>query len=84
MKLVSDMIQFAGPLLLSYLIEFTADTKQNEIIGYFLTFVLLLTSIVQSITANHYLHRMLIVGARVRTCLMGLIYKKVNRNIVIF
>ncbi len=78
LKLVSDIIQFAGPLLLIYLIDFTENKDQDDIIGYFLAFLLLFTSVIQSIASNHYLHRMLIVGARVRTCLMGLIYKKVK------
>lgn len=77
MKLIADLIQFIGPNILNALIAFTINKQQDQIIGYFLAVLLLFTSVVQSILINHYFHRMLIVGARVRTSLMGLIYKKV-------
>ena len=50
--------------------------RQNPLVGYFFTFALLLSSIVQSLIVQHYFHRMFVVGSRIRTSLMGLIYKK--------
>lgn len=77
MKLLADLFQFAGPILLDALIVFINNKNQDPIIGYFLAVLMLFVSIVQSLLTNHYFHRMLVVGARVRTALMGLIYKKV-------
>ena len=58
------------------MIKFTKDKNQRPIIGYFLSFLLLFCSILQTIKLQHYFHRMFIVGARIRTAMMGLIYKK--------
>lgn len=62
--------------ILSSLITFIQDKNENDVVGYLFAFLLLFTSIVQSICLQHYFHRMFIVGARIRTSLMGLIYKK--------
>jgi ATP-binding cassette subfamily C (CFTR/MRP) protein 1 len=62
-------------------------TNENIQVGLFYTILLFLTSFLQSLALHLYFHRMFIVGARVRTAIMNLIYKKVykasNKNRII-
>lgn len=45
--------------------------------GYAYALLLFASSIAQSLTSQHYFYRMALVGIRIRTALMNLIYKKV-------
>nr|QUF59450.1 ATP-binding cassette transporter Abcc1-6 [Brachionus angularis] len=76
MKLIQDGLTFVGPIILDLLIKFTKEKNQNPIVGYFLTGLLFFCSVLQTFLIQHYFHRMFIVGARVRSSLMGLIYRK--------
>ncbi len=58
------------------MIKFTTNKEQDPIVGYFYTGVLFFAIIVENLIGQHYFHRMLIVGARIRTSLSGLVYKK--------
>jgi ATP-binding cassette, subfamily C (CFTR/MRP), member 1 len=66
-------------LIYSALINFTKDKSQPAILGYFYTVLIYVSALIQTVLFNHYAHRMFIVGSRVRTGLMGLIYKKCLR-----
>jgi hypothetical protein len=79
LKLVQDLLGFVGPRILNSLISFTQDPKQREEVGYLFVFLLMFSSIIQSLVVQHYFHRMFIVGGRIRTSLIGLIYKKVDK-----
>jgi hypothetical protein len=79
LKLVQDLLGFVGPRILNSLISFTQDPKQREEVGYLFVFLLMFSSIIQSLVVQHYFHRMFIVGGRIRTSLIGLIYKKVKK-----
>ena len=48
--------------------------------GYFFTGILLLSSIIQTLAIQHYFYQMFTIGARLKTSLMGIIYKKVGDN----
>nr|QUF59451.1 ATP-binding cassette transporter Abcc1-6-2 [Brachionus angularis] len=76
MKLIQDVLTFVGPIILDLLIKFTKEKSQKPIVGYFLTGLLFFCSVLQTFLVQHYFHRMFIVGARVKTSLMGLIYRK--------
>ena len=75
-KLVHDLLLFVSPILLDKLISFIKDKEQNIQVGLFYTFLLFLTSLIQSFALQHYFHRMFIVGARIRTSVMNIVYKK--------
>ncbi len=80
-KLLQDLLKFTGPLILDKLITFVRDSHtkgrtQSISVGIFYTLLLFLTSLVQSLCLAHYFHRMFIVGARVRTSTMNLLYRK--------
>ena len=78
LKLLHDLAQFVGPLTLSQLIGLVGDKRQPAALGYLYSLLLLLAAAVQTCALQHYFNRMGSVGARVRTCLMGLIYRKVS------
>ncbi len=75
-KFIQDCFIFIGPYLLDKLITFIKDKDQNLLVGLFYTFLLFICSLIQSFVLQHYFHRMFIVGTRVRTSLMNIIYKK--------
>ncbi len=75
-KLVQDLLLFVSPILLDKIITFIKDKEQNIQVGLFYTLLLFLTSLIQSFALQHYFHRMFIVGARIRTSIMNIVYKK--------
>ena len=77
LKLIYDLFQFAGPMILDKLIKFIKEKEQNILVGLFLTLLLFFCSLIQSFVLQHYFHRMFIVGARIRTTIMNTVYKKV-------
>jgi len=79
LKFVSDLLCFAPPILLHLIIKFVDDKKQTMLVGIFLTILLFLSSIAQSMLLQHYYFRSYLVGARIRTALVNLIYKKTFR-----
>jgi ATP-binding cassette subfamily C (CFTR/MRP) protein 1 len=76
LKLLTDLLSFSGPLILDLIINFIKDKEQNMIVGLFLTILLFITTFSQSLILQHYYFRMYLVGARVRTALVNMIYRK--------
>ena len=76
LKFIYDLFQFVGPMILDRLIRFIKDRNQNIIVGFFLTGLLFVSAMLQSFVLQHYFHRMFIVGARIRTSIMNIVYKK--------
>lgn len=76
LKFVYDLFQFVGPIILDKIIKFINDREQNIIVGLFLTGILFISSLIQSFVLQHYFHRMFICGARIRTAIMNIVYKK--------
>nr|QBP17584.1 ABCC1-X8-like protein [Brachionus rotundiformis]QNH67883.1 ATP-binding cassette transporter subfamily C member 1 X8 [Brachionus rotundiformis] len=76
LKLVQDILSFSSPILLDMIINFIKDKDQTMSVGIFLTMLLFLTSFCQSIVMQHYYFRMYLVGTRIRTALVNMIYKK--------
>jgi hypothetical protein len=78
LKLVADVLSYAGPVLLHLIINFINDSEQILSVGLFLTALLFAATLVQSLLVQHYYIRMYLVGQRMRTALILLVYKKVN------
>ncbi|CAF0716997.1 unnamed protein product [Brachionus calyciflorus] len=76
LKLVQDILSFSSPILLDMIINFIKDKDQTMSVGIFLTILLFLTSFCQSVVMQHYYFRMYLVGTRIRTSLVNMIYKK--------
>ena len=60
----------------SLIIKFIKDKKQQMIVGIFLTSLLFITTFIQSMLLQHHYFRMNLIGTRVRTALVNMIYKK--------
>nr|QNH67882.1 ATP-binding cassette transporter subfamily C member 1 X7 [Brachionus rotundiformis] len=71
-----DLLNFAKPILLDKLITFVKDKDQKVIVGIFYIFLLSLTSLSQTLIMQHYYHSIFLLGNRMKTGLMTLIYKK--------
>nr|APD26519.1 ATP-binding cassette transporter subfamily C member 1 X6 protein [Brachionus koreanus] len=76
LKLIQDGLTMVGPTILNLIIKFVENKELDVQLGYFYTGLLFFSSVLQTIVLQHYFHRMFIVGARVRSSLMGLIYRK--------
>ncbi|XP_065206730.1 multidrug resistance-associated protein 1-like isoform X3 [Planococcus citri] len=75
LKVFQDVLTFVSPQILSLLIDFTGG-KEYMWRGYMYAIALFLVAFVQTLLLSQYFHRMYIVGLRVRTCLVSIIYKK--------
>jgi uncharacterized membrane protein len=76
--IVSLVFGKIASFLLSLIINFIKEKDQSNIVGYFYVVLMLACHSLQTLFLQHYFHRMFIVGARVRTACMNLIYKKVR------
>ena len=76
LKIVLDIFQFVGPIILDKLIHFINDKDQNFIVGIFYTILLFVCSLFRSFVAQHYVHRLFIVSARIRTAVINVVFKK--------
>ena len=61
------------------MITFFKDREQSITMGFFYTALLFVSSLIQSFVLQHYFHRMVIVNSRIRTSIVGCIYKKMLR-----
>ncbi|EEB15150.1 multidrug resistance protein, putative [Pediculus humanus corporis] len=76
LKVVNDLLTFANPQLLKYLIGYIKNESDYEWKGFLFAFSMLLASIFQTLVLSQYFRRMFIVGLRIRTALISAIYRK--------
>lgn len=58
------------------MINYVKNRDDESWKGYFYAVLLFVTATVQTIALGQYFHRMFLVGMRIRTTLIGAIYKK--------
>ncbi|GMR31751.1 hypothetical protein PMAYCL1PPCAC_01946, partial [Pristionchus mayeri] len=75
-KCVSDLLQFANPLVLDSLIRFTEELHRPLWQGVLLALTMFTASELSSLMLNHYYYLMYRVGTRLQSCLTAAIYKK--------
>ncbi|GAB6029961.1 hypothetical protein CHUAL_005656 [Chamberlinius hualienensis] len=75
LKLVSDLLIFASPLLLRWLINFVSSNEPMWR-GYLYAVLMFIAAIAQSLVLNQYFYKMFILGLHVRTSIIAAIYKK--------
>nr|XP_032800562.1 canalicular multispecific organic anion transporter 1-like [Petromyzon marinus] len=75
-KLIYDLLVFVNPQVLKAMISFTDDPRIYEWKGYVYAVVLLLTALLQSVLQQQYFLRCFLIGMRVRSATIGLIYQK--------
>ncbi|XP_030383704.1 multidrug resistance-associated protein 1 isoform X7 [Scaptodrosophila lebanonensis] len=82
MKLITDVLTFAQPQVLSLIIGFVEDYEkdpQPEWKGIMYSVMLFVLAATQTFILAQYFHRMFIVGLRIRTALVSAIYRKALR-----
>ncbi|KAI6200171.1 Mrp-4 [Aphelenchoides besseyi] len=75
-KCLSDLLQFANPLLLKSLIKFTEDPTSPMWLGVGLASLMFIASEMSSVLLNNYYYLMNRVGTRIQTVLTGAVYQK--------
>ncbi|KAM3600087.1 uncharacterized protein V6R79_017187 [Siganus canaliculatus] len=74
--LLHDMVMFAVPQVISLLLGFMRDPDAEMWKGFLFASVLFLLSCLQSLLHHHYMFHCFTVGMRLKTAVMGLVYRK--------
>nr|XP_055026726.1 ATP-binding cassette sub-family C member 2-like isoform X1 [Misgurnus anguillicaudatus] len=75
-KLLQDLLSFVSPQLLKAMVTFTQDKSMAAWNGYLYAILLLLVAFLQSIFLQQYFQQCFVLGMKVRTAIMGAVYKK--------
>ncbi|PWA29910.1 hypothetical protein CCH79_00018944, partial [Gambusia affinis] len=76
-KIIQDILMFVGPEILRLLIHFVNDSSALSWQGYFYTALLFICTCVQSLILQRYFHVCFVSGMRLRTAIIGAVYRKV-------
>ena len=77
LRVVKDLANFVGPVVLDRIIRFLNDRDQNINVGILYALLLFFSSTIQSLVQNQCLQRYFIVGARLRSSIINIFFKKV-------
>ncbi|XP_054614670.1 multidrug resistance-associated protein 1 [Dunckerocampus dactyliophorus] len=75
-KFIQDILMFVGPEILRLLIRFVNNSSAPSWHGYFYTALLFLCTCVQSLILQRYFHVCFVSGMRLRTAIVGAVYRK--------
>ncbi|XP_042247990.1 multidrug resistance-associated protein 1 isoform X1 [Thunnus maccoyii] len=75
-KIIQDILMFVGPEILRLLISFVNDSSAPFWQGYFYTALLFICTCVQSLILQRYFHVCFVSGMRLRTAIIGAVYRK--------
>uniref|UniRef100_A0A3Q1GA62 Multidrug resistance-associated protein 1 n=1 Tax=Acanthochromis polyacanthus TaxID=80966 RepID=A0A3Q1GA62_9TELE len=75
-KIIQDILMFVGPEILRLLIRFVNDSSAPSWQGFFYTALLFLCTCVQSLILQRYFHVCFVSGMRLRTAIIGAVYRK--------
>lgn len=75
-KILQDILMFVGPEILRLLIRFVNDSSAPSWQGFFYTALLFLCTCVQSLILQRYFHVCFVSGMRLRTAIIGAVYRK--------
>uniref|UniRef100_A0A7N8WY80 Multidrug resistance-associated protein 1 n=1 Tax=Mastacembelus armatus TaxID=205130 RepID=A0A7N8WY80_9TELE len=75
-KIIHDILMFVGPEILRLLINFVNNSSAPSWQGYFYTALLFICTCVQSLILQKYFHVCFITGMRLRTAVIGAVYRK--------
>ncbi|KAJ8313000.1 hypothetical protein KUTeg_010373, partial [Tegillarca granosa] len=76
-KLLSDVLQFASPIFLSILIDFSESKTSPDWIGYMAASGMFICTIFQSVFYHQNFQLGMTVGMRIKSALISAIYKKI-------
>ncbi|BFZ17907.1 hypothetical protein BsWGS_20945 [Bradybaena similaris] len=77
-KLFQDILTFTSPQLLKLLIQFTSSSEYTWR-GYFYTTLLLVVALIQSLLLHQYFHCTFLLGMRIRSTIIAVVYRKTLR-----
>ncbi|XP_042361797.1 multidrug resistance-associated protein 1 isoform X2 [Plectropomus leopardus] len=75
-KIIQDVLMFVGPEILRLLIRFVNNASAPSWHGYFYTALLFICTSVQSLILQRYFHVCFVSGMRLRTAIIGAVYRK--------
>uniref|UniRef100_A0A8D1I5Q9 ABC-type glutathione-S-conjugate transporter n=2 Tax=Sus scrofa TaxID=9823 RepID=A0A8D1I5Q9_PIG len=75
--IISDVFRFMVPKLLSLFLEFIADPAIPAWKGYLLAVLMFLSACLQTLFEQQHMYRLKVLQMRLRTALIGLVYRKV-------
>ncbi|KAM9392165.1 multidrug resistance-associated protein 1 isoform 2-T2 [Pholidichthys leucotaenia] len=75
-KFIQDILMFVGPEILKLLIRFVNNSYAPSWQGYFYTALLFVCNCVQSLILQRYFHVCFVSGMRLRTAIIGAVYRK--------
>nr|XP_027194827.1 multidrug resistance-associated protein 1-like [Dermatophagoides pteronyssinus] len=75
-RLITDLLQLANPIILKLLIEYTTSNDTRLWHGILYSFGFFLINMIQSWSALYQFHRFSILSLRIRSTLIGAIYRK--------
>ncbi|XP_041672661.1 multidrug resistance-associated protein 1 isoform X2 [Cheilinus undulatus] len=75
-KIIQDILMFVGPEILRLLIRFVNDSSAPSWQGLFYTALLFVCTCVQSLILQRYFHVCFVSGMRLRTAIIGAVYRK--------
>ncbi|XP_061829744.1 multidrug resistance-associated protein 1 [Nerophis lumbriciformis] len=75
-KFIQDILMFVGPEILRLLIRFVNNSSAPSWHGFFYTALLFLCNCVQSLILQRYFHICFVSGMRLRTAVVGAVYRK--------
>ncbi|XP_076997790.1 ATP-binding cassette sub-family C member 6 [Tamandua tetradactyla] len=75
--IISDIFRFIVPTLLRLFLEFINDPKAPAWKGYFLAVLMFLSACLQTLFEQQHMYRLKVLQMRLRTAIIGLVYKKV-------
>ncbi|XP_066936141.1 ATP-binding cassette sub-family C member 10-like isoform X2 [Clytia hemisphaerica] len=76
LKFIIDVLDFAGPLLLNFLLSFMENKTEPISHGYYYALALFLSTFLSTILAGHYQYQIRIVNLQIRASLITSIYEK--------
>ncbi|XP_066469734.1 ATP-binding cassette sub-family C member 3 isoform X2 [Tiliqua scincoides] len=76
LKLIQDLLSFVNPQLLSMLIGFIKNKDAPVWWGYLIAALMFFSAVLQTIILHQQFHYALITGMRLRTGIIGMIYRK--------
>ncbi|MGH0130137.1 UNVERIFIED_CONTAM: hypothetical protein FKN15_041188 [Acipenser sinensis] len=76
-KFIHDILMFVGPEILKQLILFVKDSSAPYWQGFFYTVLLFVCACLQTLILQKYFHVCFVTGMRLRTSIVGAVYRKV-------
>ncbi|XP_057325310.1 ATP-binding cassette sub-family C member 10 [Microplitis mediator] len=77
LKFIADCSGFVGPILLNKLVGFIEDKNEPLSYGYLYASAMFLSSVIGAFTTAHFTFWMSIVGLKIRSTIITLVYRKI-------